>query len=211
MTGLFPESNLMEARTSTEGVRLRCADGSVLPLPVERWLDEPGPEEVSALARADSPVLDVGCGPGRLVLALGRRGIPALGLETAPSAVRLGRRRGAAILERSVFGAVPCPGRWGTALLFDGTLGIGGAPPLLLRRLAALLRRGGSVLAELDPAVRGIRTLLARIERGAAASAWFPWSRVGPDAIEPVARQAGLRIQDRWEEAGRWFATAVKP
>jgi len=112
---------------------------------------------------------------------------------------------------RSVFGAVPCPGRWGTALLFDGTLGIGGAPPLLLRRLAALLRRGGSVLAELDPAVRGIRTLLARIERGAAASAWFPWSRVGPDAIEPVARQAGLRIQDRWEEAGRWFATAVKP
>ena len=86
---------------------LRCDDGVALPLPVGRWVREAVPEEHQVLAMAVPPVLDVGCGPGRHTLALAGRGIAVLGLDPAPTAVRLGRSRGASILQRSVFGRVP--------------------------------------------------------------------------------------------------------
>ncbi|MDP9442781.1 MAG: hypothetical protein M3P34_11540, partial [Actinomycetota bacterium] len=50
----------------------------------------------------------------------------------------------------SVFGALPGEGRWATALLIDGNIGIGGDPVALLRRVAELLRPAGVVLVELD-------------------------------------------------------------
>ncbi len=49
---------------------LRTAGGRVAALPVPRWLGVPAPEEEAVLDRAVAPVLDVGCGPGRHVLAL---------------------------------------------------------------------------------------------------------------------------------------------
>lgn len=194
----------------TSEVRLRSSDGSTVPLPVERWLARSGPEELAVLHRAQPPVLDVGCGPGRHVLALARRGVLALGIDTAPTAVRLGRSRGATILERSIFQRVPCPGRWGTALLLDGSVGIGGDPVRLLRRVRSLLRPDGTVLIELDPEVRGIRRLRARVENGACPGPWFSWSRVGVEATEAVAREAGLRSDGGWNEGGRWFAELTK-
>ena len=36
--------------------------------------------------------------------------------------------RGATVLQRDIFGPLPGEGRWGTALLFDGNVGIGGDP-----------------------------------------------------------------------------------
>src|SRR5205823_1872501 len=98
-------------------VRLRGLDGHCVDLPVQRWLDRPDPVELAILDRAVPPVLDVGCGPGRFVLAAAERGWPSLGVDTAPTAVVIGRSRGAAVLERSIFQAIPAAGRWGTALL----------------------------------------------------------------------------------------------
>jgi SAM-dependent methyltransferase len=185
---------------------LRYSDGAVEPLEVSRWLDEPDRLELDVLRLAAPPVLDVGCGPGRLVLGLSRMGIPALGIETAPSAVRTGRSRGASILERSVFGVVPGAGRWGSALLFDGTIGIGGCPRTLLRRLRELLRPGGRVLAEIDPPGQGLRQMRARIESGEEASDWFPWARVDATAIGQVAADAGFVLTSLERVPGRWFA-----
>src|SRR5439155_215625 len=88
---------------------LRCDDGVALPLPVGRWLRDAVPEEHQVLELAVPPVLDVGCGPGRHTLALARRGIAVLGLDPAPTAVRLGRSRGASILQRPGFGRAPGP------------------------------------------------------------------------------------------------------
>ncbi len=191
-------------------VRLRCTDGSAFDLPVQRWMGDPRPEELSAIRNAPSPVLDVGCGTGRLVLALARRGVPALGLDTAPFAIHVGRARGASILQRSIFDAVPGSGRWGSALLFDGSIGIGGDPARLLRRLGGLVRAWGVILVELDPDVSGLWRGRARIERATACGPWFPWARVGPDAIDAVAAQSGLGLVGRWEEGGRWFASLTR-
>src|SRR5436309_6487047 len=95
---------------------------------LDRWLSRPAPEEEAVLDLALAPVLDVVCGPGRHLRALGERGLPALGVDPAPHAADLARRTGAAVLERSIFDRIPRAGRWGSALLFDGSVGIGGRP-----------------------------------------------------------------------------------
>ena len=124
-------------------------------LPVERWRGQPSEADETLLQRCTGPTLDVGCGPGRLVAALTRRGVPALGIDIAPAAVRSAQLSGAIALRRSVFGRVPGSGRWPFALLADGNLGIGGDPAGLLRRVAALVRVPvGVVLVEVDPQVR---------------------------------------------------------
>jgi len=193
--------------TRARALVLRCDDGVALPLPVGRWLREAVPEEHQVLAMAVPPVLDVGCGPGRHTLALARRGVAVLGLDPAPTAVWLGRSRGASILQRSVFGRVPCPGRWGSALLLDGNVGIGGDPVALLRRVGSLVRPGGLLLVELEPPGTGLRLLRARIEALEETGPWFPWAVVGSDRIGGLAAEAGMEVERRWSARGRWFAS----
>ena len=76
--------------------------------------------------------------------------MPALGIDVAPAVVRLARRRGADVLQRSVFGAVPAPGNWRSVVLADCNVGIGGDARRLLRRVRRVLRAGGQVLCEVD-------------------------------------------------------------
>jgi SAM-dependent methyltransferase len=185
-------------------------DGVRLPLELERWLGDPDPVDCELIGRVLPPVLDVGCGPGRHVVALAVAGIPALGLDVAPSAVHLARTRGACVLERSVFARVPGAGRWATALLLDGNAGIGGDPEALLVRLATLVRPGGRILVEVEgPGVAGGR-VLARIETLARSSSWFPWARVGVDDLELLGAACGLAVTDVWQRRGRWFGMLEK-
>src|SRR5207244_12763968 len=130
------------------------------------------------LARASGPVLDVGCGPGRHIGALARRGVLAVGVDVSPDAIRLARRRGALVLERSIFDRVPGAGAWGCALLLDGNIGIGGRPVPLLTRVSALLRPRGEVLVELERPGSGRHSIRVRLEHGDSVSDWFDWARV---------------------------------
>jgi SAM-dependent methyltransferase len=187
---------------------LRGDDGRTLPLDPSRWHAEASPCERELLAELRGPVLDVGCGPGRLVVGLARQGTVALGVDAAPGAVALARRRGAAVLERSVFDALPGQGRWRTVLLIDGNIGIGGDPVRLLRRCRALAAPGGTIVAEVEPP--GVRSSRhhARLEHGPRHSPWFPWAVIGADAISDVAQAAELAVW-RLHHAnpeGRWFA-----
>lgn len=95
-----------------------------------------GPDGARALR---GTVLDVGCGPGRLVAELAARGRPALGIDVSEAAVAHTARLGGQALRRSVFEPLPGEGRWDTALLLDGNVGIGGDPAALLHRMAQLL------------------------------------------------------------------------
>lgn len=178
----------------------------VRPVHLQRWLDPPAPADETVLQRAAEPVLDVGCGPGRHVGELAARGVMALGVDASPMAVRLARARGAEVHEGSIFGRVPGPGTWGSALLLDGNLGIGGDPARLLRRVGELLVPGGSALVELDPPGSPTRRVRARLEGTHGRSAWFPWALVGTDGVHDLAARCSLRVMDAWEHAGRWFA-----
>ncbi|MGH9013371.1 MAG: class I SAM-dependent methyltransferase [Acidimicrobiia bacterium] len=176
------------------------------PLPAPRWLGALTAADESVLARVEPPVLDVGCGPGRHVLALAERGIVALGIDVTAGALGLARRRGAPVIERSVFDRVPGTGRWASALLLDGNIGIGGDPVALLTRVAALLQPGGRVLAELDPLDRESALDVVRLHVDGVAGPWFAWARLGASDIGPVAVRSGLVVMERWREGERWFA-----
>jgi SAM-dependent methyltransferase len=189
--------------------RLRLADGRLEPLPLDRWIGPPNAADRAVLALARGPVLDIGCGPGRHVGALTAAGVEALGIDLSPVAARLARDRGAAVLAGSVWADVP--GGWGTALLLDGNIGIGGDPLALLRRTRDLLGRGGGALVELDPPGAGTRRLRVRLEAPGAVSEWFAWARVGADGIGPLARAAGLLPAATLVAGGRWFADLRRP
>lgn len=176
------------------------------PVPFGRWLGPATASDEAVLARAPGPVLDVGCGPGRHVRALARRGVLALGVDASPAAVTLARARGTAVVRASIFARIPGPGLWGSALLLDGNLGIGGAPARLLGRLADLLRPGGVVLAEVDPPGWPTQSVRARLAGPAGRSDPFGWALVGADGLGAVAREAGLAVEDLWPDGARWFA-----
>jgi SAM-dependent methyltransferase len=127
----------------------RFGDGTRTALPLARWRGAATAEEREALDWAVGPVFDVGCGPGRLVCELERRGIAALGIDLSPAAVRLARHRGATAMCAEVWAPLP-DAAWATALLFDGNIGIGGGPARSLRRLRQILRPPCRVLVELD-------------------------------------------------------------
>ncbi len=184
----------------------RHADGVTELLAVGRWLADADPVDERLVDRARGPVLDVGCGPGRHVHALVRRGIAALGLDASPLAVRIASERGAEAVLGDVFTHGLELGVWETVLLLDGNLGIGGDPQALLRRVAEFLTPGGAVLVETDAPGGGARAVPVRLERGEDVSIWFPWARVCNDAISDIAAGAGLRCVDRWADEGRWFA-----
>lgn len=193
------------------GVALVSACGAVIPLAVERWHAGVDPTERAVLDSVMDPVLDVGCGPGRIVAALAATGRMALGVDTSPAAVAATRRRGAPALRRSVFEPLPGERRWGTALLLDGNIGIGGDPARLLARCGELLRPSGELVAEVDPPDAPTRSLTVRVESARGASGWFPWAQVGAAGFAALASSAGLEPRGHYVAGSRWFARAVKP
>jgi SAM-dependent methyltransferase len=188
------------------GAVLRADDGTSSALALGRWLGTPPLEEQRLLSRVESPVLDVGCGPGRHALALAQRGVVVLGVDVAPSAVAVARERDIAVLERSVFDRLPGERRWAAALLLDGNVGIGGSPERLLARVRELLSPTGRVLVELEApgASSGIRRV--RVERGDATGPWFYWATVSVDDIVSLAVRTRLAVAEVWSQNARWFA-----
>jgi SAM-dependent methyltransferase len=200
-----------EALDRRGALLVRDEGGELRPLPLDAWLGPAGAVDERVLDRAHGPVLDVGCGPGRHVHALARRGVLAVGIDVSPAAVALARRGGATVLEASIFDRAPGAGGWRTALLLDGNVGIGGHPEALLARLAALLAPRGAILVELDGPGIGVHRRRVRLEDGASASGWFAWASIGVDAVAAPARAAGLRVRERWSDEGRWFAALEAP
>lgn len=180
-------------------------DGRRETVPVDAWRGPLLPGDESVLARCTAPTLDIGCGPGRMAAALQARGRPALGIDSDLAAVHLARAAGAVVRHCDVFGHVPGAGRWTTALLMDGNIGIGGRPLALLRRVAELTGPAGRLLVEVEgPTCRSALVEL-RLASGGVLSAPFRWARLAVHDAGSVAAQADLRVERLWEEAGRWF------
>ena len=189
---------------------LHADDGSMVAMHLQRWLESTSTEDEEVLDKVVSPVLEVGCGPGRHIAELSSRGVVALGVDASAHAVEIATNRGAPALQRSIFDPLPGTGRWGTLLILDGSIGIGGDPEALLTRAGELLRCGGLVLLEIGPPGSRSRIVRARLEAGGRCTAWFPWALVGVDAISDLASRCGLRAAETWTGGTRWFARLIK-
>lgn len=174
-------------------------------LPVDAWIRPADEHDHAILDLCEGPTLDIGCGPGRMTAALVERGVVALGIDVVEEAVGQTVERGGAALLRDVFDRLPGEGRWSTALLADGNVGIGGDPVPLLARVAELIDPRGRIVVEVKGPGVPAKTVWATIEAGGARSSRFRWSVVGLDDIDRVARRAGLRVLEQTCVGGRWI------
>jgi SAM-dependent methyltransferase len=193
------------APTADPAVALRRLDGSLFEHGTN-WMDSVPPDEEALLRQLPGPVLDVGCGPGRHVATLASWGVPALGIDITVAAVETARGRGAPAMRRSVFGRVPGAGRWASALLLDGNIGIGGDPPLLLARVATLLRPCGVILVELVEPETPTRHVPVYLDLTGQPGPPFDWTTVAADQLPSIAARAELAITHTWVMRHRWFA-----
>jgi SAM-dependent methyltransferase len=190
-----------------EPLHLCSEGGRTVALDVARWLAPADAVDRDALKRAVSPVLDVGCGPGRILAAAADQGLLGLGIDIAPTAVRMTRERGLNCLQRSVFARLPRERTWATVLLLDGNIGIGGDPLRLLTRAHELLAPSGRVIVEADADhTADERGHVRFVTRGEPDGPAFPWAYTGLAAVVRHAANAGLDVAETWTRGGRTFA-----
>jgi len=181
------------------------------PMDAGRWSAGADATDLDVLTGAAGPVLDIGCGPGRMVRAAMDLGLSAIGVDVSPTAVRIATAAGLTVLNRSVFAPMPLEGGWGTALLLDGNIGIGGDAVALLARCAELLAEDGALVVEVSQEPDRDHAFEGTLEDAQGRrSGVFPWAEIGIVPLRERAEEAGLRVDQDWIRDGRWFARLVR-
>jgi SAM-dependent methyltransferase len=187
-------------------VHCDASEERVFRMEAARWSARADDIDQLVVSRCRRPVLDLGCGPGRMVQALNESGVPALGVDTSQVAVQRARSRGALAIKARLAERLPAEGRWGTVLLMDGNVGIDGDVGAVLQRCRALLAPGGTVIVEVDPRPAWHETRRVRLTADAGGySADLTWTRTGAAAVRRLAGQLDLLVVEEWTADGRAF------
>jgi SAM-dependent methyltransferase len=183
---------------STVRTRSAARDGTGLVLDGVRWSSPADPVDQMVVSRCEPPVIDVGCGPGRMVRALQQSGRAVLGIDISSVAVEAGSGGGGQVLRRHLAEPLPGEGRWGTALLLDGNIGIGGDVHALLRRCRDLVGPGGLIICEVDPDRDRHDAYEVVLSDNRRRSAAMPWASIGGRALQRLAAGVDLITAEEW-------------
>ena len=178
---------------------------AALPMELARWSGPADGVDRLVVSRCQGPVIDLGCGPGRMVRALTEQGLAALGVDASGVAVAISRLTGGPALHREIGAELPAEGRWGTALLMDGNIGIGGDVLALLRRCRSLVAAGGLILCEVDADPDRHERFDVTLRSGGIASRPMPWVRIGGRALRDTAATVDLLVEEEWTSDQRSF------
>lgn len=190
--------------TTSETAHSRL-DDHPLRLDISRWAGPADEIDMLVVARCEPPVIDLGCGPGRMVQALAESGRAALGVDMSSVAVNMSMARGGPALRRRIDEVLPAEGRWGTALLMDSNVGMGGDVAVLLARCMQLVMPGGLIICEVDesPERHEVHHVVLRTQH--AFSHPLAWAQIGTVALIEVARSLDLVLMEEWTAGGRAF------
>ncbi len=178
---------------------------------VSRWNADADAADLTLLSRVTGPVLDIGCGPGRMVRAAMELGMHAVGIDVSAAALEVASNLGGSFFKASVFDRVPGEGMWQTTLLVDGNVGIGGDIPSLLARCRELLAETGEIVVELHPDASHEEHFFAEVVDGYGnRSDSFPWAEIGLDRLSLMLDGLGLELVQSWEFDGRAFCRLAK-
>lgn len=191
------------------------------------WL----PHQRRALRLAKGRVLDVGCGGGRVCLALQERGLDVLGIDVSPRALRVCRQRGVKHVRQVAIEQLPrSAGMFDTVILFGNNLGLLGNAQKgrrLLRKLHAWTSPEALVLGEtLDPHQTTDPAHLAyhrwnrargrlpgqvriRVRCGCDVTPYFNYLFVSPDELRALVAGTGWRVQRCLHSKGPMYVAVL--
>jgi glycosyltransferase A (GT-A) superfamily protein (DUF2064 family)/SAM-dependent methyltransferase len=196
--------------TTSNATKTLSGEQGALPLDISRWSGPADAVDLVVVARCEPPVIDLGCGPGRMVQALSESGRPALGVDMSSVAVEMSMTRGGLALRRRIDEPLPAEGRWGTALLMDTNIGLGGDVVALLARCVDLVIPGGLIICEVDRVPDRHEVHSVVLQTRDVASAPLPWARIGAAALMRVATSLDLLLVEEWISGDRAFV-ALRP
>lgn len=181
--------------------------------PFEAW---PAYER-EALSFAHGRVLDIGCGAGRVGLALQERGLPVLGIDNSPLALEVCRLRGMKSVHLASIDQLGSHlGRFDTVVMYGNNFGLFGTfarARELLQSFHAFTSPRACILAESnDPYVtrepehlayqaenqaRGRMSgqLQIRIRFKKYCTPWFDYLIVSPTEMQEIVAGTGWRIE----------------
>lgn len=199
-------------------------DGFISVGDVGRYFGGPhswSPCEAAILPKARGRVLDIGCGAGRHMIGLRKRGLDVWGIDPSPGAVEVCRERG---LNVSVGDIDRLPsGPFDTLLLFGNNLALLGSPsaaPARLAGLAAAAAPGAVILGSnidpyrnADPVQVGFQARnrklgrpgghqRLRVRHAATATEWFDYWFTSVEELEGLLAGSPWRL-DAVERAPR--------
>lgn len=173
--------------------------------------------EKRVLKFVQGKVLDVGCGAGRHILYLQKRGFDVLGIDESPLAIKVCRERGCKNVKTiDIFKAKFQSNIFDTIVLFGNNLGMGGTlsrTKKLLKVLRTLVKQDGLLLlnsidAKATKDVRQISygkinlkkgryigVFRIRIEYKKLIGKWFEWTSIEPKVLGHLASASGWEIE----------------
>jgi SAM-dependent methyltransferase len=109
-----------------------------------------------AIAYVRGRTLDIGCGPGRVLMHLHKKGIEALGIDTSPLALKICRERGLKnVKQLSITELTPKHGPFDTLIMFGNNFGLFGSfnrARTLLKRFYKMTSPNARIIAQtIDP------------------------------------------------------------